>query len=137
LDDLIVGAFLVDLGVGKSYIVFGKIDNTAINLSTIANNSRLIDCCSVNFTKDDIGFTYALFTVYIGLINTNNQIIQAIAVDIACAGDCLVKLSAQQSINLLLSMAQGVLSLTAKVRSIKVGTQSPPQVMSTVMAWMI
>jgi hypothetical protein len=39
---------------------------------------------AVNFTKDDIGFTYALFTVYIGLINTNNQIIQAIAVDIAC-----------------------------------------------------
>jgi hypothetical protein len=43
------------------------------------DNSRLIDCCAVNFTKDDIGFTYALFTVYIGLINTNNQIIQAIA----------------------------------------------------------
>ncbi len=39
LDDLIVGAFLVDLGVGKSYIVFGKIDNTAINLSTIASGT--------------------------------------------------------------------------------------------------
>jgi hypothetical protein len=60
---------------GKSYVVFGKIDSTAINLSAIASGTG------------GIGFTYALFTVYIGLINTNNQIIQAIAVDIACAGD--------------------------------------------------
>jgi hypothetical protein len=39
LDDLIVGAWGVDLvdkiAVGKSYVVFGKIDNTAINLSAI------------------------------------------------------------------------------------------------------
>jgi hypothetical protein len=71
---------------GKSYVVFGKIDSTA-------------------FTKDDIGFTYALFTVYnlsaiasgkAGFVingeNENDlsgrsvQIIQAIAVDIACGG---------------------------------------------------
>jgi hypothetical protein len=58
LDDLIVGApFAGSSGkfsTGKSYVVFGKADNTAINLSAIA---------------------------------TNNQIIRAIAVDIACGGD--------------------------------------------------
>jgi hypothetical protein len=52
-----------------------------------------------------------LFTVYIGLINTNNQIIQAIAVDIACAG--------------------------VRMRVITMASQPPPQAMSTAMAWMI
>jgi hypothetical protein len=41
LDDLIVGAPMSDLSgkvdAGKSYVVFGKKDNTAINLSTIAS----------------------------------------------------------------------------------------------------
>jgi hypothetical protein len=59
LDDLIVGAHYADLSdksdMGKSYVVFGKTDNTAINLSAI--------------------------------LSTNNQIIQAIAVDITCTGD--------------------------------------------------
>ncbi|SHA06385.1 Flagellar hook-length control protein FliK [Bathymodiolus thermophilus thioautotrophic gill symbiont] len=40
LDDLIVGAFRANLtgsaNIGKSYVVFGTIDTTAINLSTIA-----------------------------------------------------------------------------------------------------
>jgi hypothetical protein len=44
LDDLIVGASLSDpsgkSNAGKSYVVFGKTDNTAINL-----------------TEDDIGFS--------------------------------------------------------------------------------
>jgi hypothetical protein len=55
--DLIVGAFLASLNsklqIGKSYIIFGKTNNTAINLSAIGNN----------------------------------QIIQSIAIDIACVGD--------------------------------------------------
>jgi hypothetical protein len=43
LDDLIVGAFQANLngtyGVGKSYVIFGKADNTAINLSAIASGT--------------------------------------------------------------------------------------------------
>jgi hypothetical protein len=39
LDDVIIGAYGASpsnlLGAGKSYVVFGKIDNTAINLSAI------------------------------------------------------------------------------------------------------
>jgi hypothetical protein len=44
LDDLIVGATRADLNgkkdVGKSYVVFGKADSSAINLSTIASHRR-------------------------------------------------------------------------------------------------
>jgi hypothetical protein len=40
LDDLIVGAIRADSSgksdAGKSYVIFGKTDNTAINLSAIA-----------------------------------------------------------------------------------------------------
>jgi hypothetical protein len=36
LDDLIVGADGAKSGAGKSYIIFGKQDNTTINLSDIA-----------------------------------------------------------------------------------------------------
>jgi hypothetical protein len=66
LDDLIIGASKADPNgrthAGKSYIVFGKTDNTAINLSAIANGTG-------------------------GFVINSNQIIQAIAVDIACGGD--------------------------------------------------
>jgi hypothetical protein len=41
LDDLIIGALYADsngkVDTGKSYIVFGKQDNTAINLSAISS----------------------------------------------------------------------------------------------------
>jgi hypothetical protein len=57
LDDLIVGAPYAGLSgksnIGKSYVIFGKTDNTTINLSAIGTG----------------------------------QIIQAIAVNIACVGD--------------------------------------------------
>ncbi len=49
----------------------------------------------------------------------------------------LVKKTAQQPSYLPLLMAQGALSLTARIRVITVVAQSPVQVMSTVMAWMI
>jgi hypothetical protein len=43
LDDLIVGAHHAtsngELGAGKSYIIFGKANNTAINLSAIASGT--------------------------------------------------------------------------------------------------
>jgi hypothetical protein len=43
LDDLIVGARNAGLNdkkeIGKSYIIFGKIDSTAINLSAIASGT--------------------------------------------------------------------------------------------------
>jgi hypothetical protein len=51
LDDLIIGALNADpsnkkLSAGKSYVVFGKIDNTTIELSTIANGTgHLIFYC--------------------------------------------------------------------------------------------
>jgi hypothetical protein len=49
LDDLIVGAFRASpsskFNAGKSYVVFGKADNTAINLSAITG-----------FTENDIRF---------------------------------------------------------------------------------
>jgi hypothetical protein len=51
---VIVGAWGSEIWTGKSYVVFGKANSSAINLSAIV---------------------------------THNQIIQAIAVDIACAGD--------------------------------------------------
>jgi hypothetical protein len=65
LDDLIVGAYTANPSdkpaAGKSYVVFGKADNSAIDLSVIADANNPP--------------------------STHNQIIQAIAVDIACAGD--------------------------------------------------
>jgi hypothetical protein len=43
LDDLIVGAPYADLSgksdTGKSYVIFGKKDNTAIDLSAIASGT--------------------------------------------------------------------------------------------------
>jgi hypothetical protein len=38
-DDLIVGAFGADANAGASYVVFGKANNTAVNLSAIASGS--------------------------------------------------------------------------------------------------
>jgi hypothetical protein len=43
LDDLIVGAKYADLSnktnAGKSYVIFGKTDNTAVNLSAIVSGT--------------------------------------------------------------------------------------------------
>jgi hypothetical protein len=81
---LIVGAFYADPSgkkdAGRSYVIFGKTDNTAINIPAV-------DCCVVGFTEDDIGFACIYFTAWVGLMSTNNQIIQAIAVNIACGRD--------------------------------------------------
>jgi hypothetical protein len=53
LDDLIVGAYQADpnnkSSAGKSYVVFGKQDNTAINLSAIA---AAVLSCLPNTTYD-------------------------------------------------------------------------------------
>jgi hypothetical protein len=85
LDDLIVSARRADpsgkLSAGKSYVIFGKIDSTAINLSAI-----------------DLG--------------TGGFVIN-------------------------LPVAQGGLSLTVRMCLVSEASQSPPQAMSTVMAWMI
>ncbi|VVH50369.1 RTX toxins and related Ca2+-binding proteins, partial [uncultured Gammaproteobacteria bacterium] len=40
LDDLIVGAFFANSSAGKSYVVFGKADSNAIDLSVIADASN-------------------------------------------------------------------------------------------------
>jgi hypothetical protein len=46
LDDLIIGTAFADLdkklNVGKSYVVFGKADNTAIELSAIGTGGFVI-----------------------------------------------------------------------------------------------
>jgi hypothetical protein len=66
LDDLIVGASYADPsgkpGAGKSYIVFGKADSSAIDLSVIQrvaciSNSTQINSTAVGFTKHNIRFT--------------------------------------------------------------------------------
>jgi hypothetical protein len=66
LDDLIIGADKADLGnkldTGKSYVIFGKTDSTAINLSTIASGTGGFvingeNCCTVFFAEDNIRFT--------------------------------------------------------------------------------
>jgi hypothetical protein len=96
---------------GESYVIFGKTGSTAIELSAIASGTggfvingentgdqssvslsnagdvNEFNCCAVFFTKDDIGLACVYFTAWIGSISTNNQIIQAITVDIACVGD--------------------------------------------------
>jgi hypothetical protein len=74
LDDLIIGALHADVSgkskAGKSYVIFGKKDSTAIDLSAIASG---------NGTGG--------FVINGENANDNNQIIQAIAVNIACVGD--------------------------------------------------
>jgi hypothetical protein len=63
LDDLIVGAWEVNPSnkesAGKSYVIFGKTDTDAIDLTKLSGDLKY----------------------------TNNHIIQAIAVNIACGGD--------------------------------------------------
>jgi hypothetical protein len=66
---LIVGAQYADLngklGAGRSYIVFGKTDSTAVDLSAIASGTGGF---VINFfAEDDIGFSCCFFTVYIGV----------------------------------------------------------------------
>ncbi len=52
LDDLIVGAFLASLNsklqIGKSYIIFGKTNNTAINLSAIGTEGFVVNGENMN-----------------------------------------------------------------------------------------
>jgi hypothetical protein len=71
LDDLIVGAWSASPSgqsdAGKSYVVFGKANSSAINLSAIADASNPLGGFVIN--------------------GANNQIIQAIAVNITCTGD--------------------------------------------------
>jgi hypothetical protein len=91
---------------GKSYVVFGKTDNSAINLSAIASGETEVPLqsfvCSPLMTKPPVPIE--------------------------------VKKTAHKPSYLPLLMAQGALSLTARIRVITVVAQSPVQVMSTVMA---
>jgi hypothetical protein len=70
LDDLIIGAIFADASgvsnAGKSYVVFGKQDNTTINLSAIVAGL---------FAKYNIRFSCFCLVTQIGLISTYNQII--------------------------------------------------------------
>jgi hypothetical protein len=64
LNDLIVGA-RGKLKAGKFYVIFGKKDNTTIDLSA---------SIGVGFAKDDIGFS-CFHCALPGSMSTNNQII--------------------------------------------------------------
>ncbi|AYQ55820.1 hypothetical protein MS2017_0056 [Bathymodiolus thermophilus thioautotrophic gill symbiont] len=54
LDDLIVGANGVGSSVGRSYVVFGKVDKNAVNLSALGTGSFVINGESVG---DNSGFS--------------------------------------------------------------------------------
>jgi hypothetical protein len=70
LGDLIVGAHGAKSGAGKSYVIFGKQDNTAINLSAIAAGTG--GFVGVLFAKHNIRFTCFFLTAWIGVMCTNN-----------------------------------------------------------------
>jgi hypothetical protein len=69
----------------KSYVIFGKKDSTAINLSVISNGTGGFVIIGEN-EGDNSGYSVSS-AGEVGFISTNNQIIQAIAIDIACTGD--------------------------------------------------
>ena len=75
LDDLIVGAWGADLSgrsnAGKSYVVFGKANSNAINLSAIADANNPTGGFVIN---GEVANDYSGYSV-------------SIAVDIACTGD--------------------------------------------------
>ena len=52
-----------------------------------SSDSREFDCCGVCCAKDDIGAASTAFTIGIRAVGTNNQISEAIAVDVASAAD--------------------------------------------------
>jgi hypothetical protein len=86
MDDLIVGAFLAN----TPYVIFGKIDNTAIYLSAIASGTGgFVINGEIGSGSDWSGQSVSTAGDVNGdgLDGTNNQIIQAITVDIACGGD--------------------------------------------------
>jgi hypothetical protein len=87
-----------------------------------------INGIGVGFAKDDIRFAWVYSLL--GSKSTNNQIIQAITMLSS------VKPTAQQSTCLLLPVAQEGLLLTVRMWMMLVAA-SPPQAMSTAMAWMI
>jgi hypothetical protein len=51
LDDLIVGAWDAKTEAGKSYVVFGKANSSAINLSAIADASNPLGGFVINGNK--------------------------------------------------------------------------------------
>jgi hypothetical protein len=102
LDDLIVGAYLAapsgKLQAGKSYVVFGKKDNTAINLSNIVSgiggfvikgeSKGDYSGWSVSSAGDVNGD--GLDDLIVGAYKAKSSAGKSyviIAVDIACAGD--------------------------------------------------
>jgi hypothetical protein len=78
LDDLIVGAKYADLSdkpnAGKSYVIFGKTDTNAVDLTKLGGNSKYaigtqINGATVSLTKHNIRFTLGTDSI---LINANN-----------------------------------------------------------------
>jgi hypothetical protein len=90
LDDLIVGAYQADpsgkSSAGKSYVVFGKQDTNAIELSAIAAGTGGF-VINGESEGDWSGYSVSSAGDCIGKYGANNQIIQTIAVNIACTGD--------------------------------------------------
>jgi hypothetical protein len=122
LDDLIIGAWgddLVDkIAVGKSYVVFGKIDNTAINLSAISSGTGGFVIIGEN-AGDNSGNPVSTA----GDVNGDG-------LDVLIVGASGANPS---STTRILADNDKAPCATGNSRS----SQSPPQAMSTVMAWMI
>jgi hypothetical protein len=109
LDDLIVGAF----GMSKSYVIFGQKESTSDSGVPTIKSSK-----PSPLTSPALEIERPLLSPVFSPLMTKPPV-------------------TQQSIYLLLPVAQGALSLSARMRMIGVAIQSPVQVISTAMAWMI
>jgi hypothetical protein len=127
LDDLIIGATEADsngkLDTGKSYVIFGKTDTDAKDLPVSNLSPRSASAAPIIKSSKPSPFTSPALEV-VNQTQVNLMLSSA-------------KKTVQQLIYLLFPMAQGVLSLSARMRVIIVATQSPVQAMSMAMAWMI
>jgi hypothetical protein len=130
LDDLIVGAYRANpsgkSNAGKSYVIFGKDNNTAINLSAIGTGGFV--------TSPAVETEWPLLSsAFSPLITKPRAKFSFTNIEISCSA----LLPAIQLTYLLLPVAQEALSLMARMRVILVDPQFPTQAMSTAMAWMI
>jgi hypothetical protein len=92
LDDLIIGALNADpsnkkLSAGKSYVVFGKIDNTTIELSTIANGTGGF-IINGQIQYDRSGASVSVISCSVSLPATS--VATMVTVSLSCADVCIV-----------------------------------------------
>jgi hypothetical protein len=140
---LIVGAWGADPSneskAGKSYVIFGKTDNTATNLSAIASGTGGFVINGEN--ADD----YSGFIVSTAGDVNSDGLDDLIDLPLGSApSELTIKSSKPSPLTSPAVETEEPLKsspfsplMTARMRVIRVATQSLPQAMSTVMAWMI